>query len=246
MYSWSCSGTGNPISCSAKKEQTPTITLTNIQVTLADNTTEIRFTAPENVQAKTEYSTDTSYSTQGPHETSLNYVTHVQILKNLLPDTTYNYRITVTNQALEIGIHTGSFTTTGGTTTPVCGNNTTEAGEQCDDGNTTNGDGCSSTCQTEGTTGNSMTFNQIESAGLSNACYPDTDHYVAEFLYQNPDAYFWEVEGSKVTKVNTPQAPANAIKLPKPSGGDDTSALECVINGNPWKSFVVTGGGRIA
>ena len=31
--------------------------------------------------------------------------------------------------------------------TPVCGNNATEAGEQCDDGNTMNGDSCSSTCQ---------------------------------------------------------------------------------------------------
>jgi cysteine-rich repeat protein len=31
--------------------------------------------------------------------------------------------------------------------TPVCGNNAVEAGEQCDDGNTNNGDACSSTCQ---------------------------------------------------------------------------------------------------
>lgn len=33
---------------------------------------------------------------------------------------------------------------------PVCGNSSIETGEQCDDGNTTNGDGCSSTCQLEG------------------------------------------------------------------------------------------------
>ncbi|HEY4240257.1 MAG TPA: DUF4215 domain-containing protein [Kofleriaceae bacterium] len=32
---------------------------------------------------------------------------------------------------------------------PVCGNGVTESGEQCDDGNTTGGDGCSATCQTE-------------------------------------------------------------------------------------------------
>lgn len=32
----------------------------------------------------------------------------------------------------------------------VCGNSIVETGEQCDDGNTDNGDGCSSTCQTEG------------------------------------------------------------------------------------------------
>ena len=32
---------------------------------------------------------------------------------------------------------------------PVCGNRAVEAGEQCDDGNLVNGDGCSSTCQLE-------------------------------------------------------------------------------------------------
>ncbi|HEX2691244.1 MAG TPA: hypothetical protein VHN14_31745 [Kofleriaceae bacterium] len=32
---------------------------------------------------------------------------------------------------------------------PVCGNAAVEAGEQCDDGNTTSGDGCSSSCQLE-------------------------------------------------------------------------------------------------
>lgn len=31
----------------------------------------------------------------------------------------------------------------------VCGNGTVESGEQCDDGNTAAGDGCSATCQTE-------------------------------------------------------------------------------------------------
>src|SRR3989344_6519852 len=35
------------------------------------------------------------------------------------------------------------------TPSAICGNNTIETGEQCDDGNTTNGDGCSSSCQTE-------------------------------------------------------------------------------------------------
>jgi len=35
---------------------------------------------------------------------------------------------------------------------PVCGNGATETGEQCDDGNVLSGDGCSSTCQTEGGT----------------------------------------------------------------------------------------------
>ncbi|MFP2929988.1 hypothetical protein ACLESO_33295, partial [Pyxidicoccus sp. 3LG] len=35
----------------------------------------------------------------------------------------------------------------------VCGNNVVEAGEQCDDGNTTNGDGCESTCRPTPTPG---------------------------------------------------------------------------------------------
>ncbi len=36
-----------------------------------------------------------------------------------------------------------------GHTDPVCGNGSLEAGEQCDDGNTASGDGCSSTCRIE-------------------------------------------------------------------------------------------------
>jgi MYXO-CTERM domain-containing protein len=35
------------------------------------------------------------------------------------------------------------------TSEPVCGNGTVEAGEECDDNNTTSGDGCSAVCQTE-------------------------------------------------------------------------------------------------
>jgi len=35
------------------------------------------------------------------------------------------------------------------TEVPVCGNSVIETGEECDDGNTVSGDGCSATCQTE-------------------------------------------------------------------------------------------------
>jgi len=41
------------------------------------------------------------------------------------------------------------FTSTSAPPAPVCGNGVLESGEQCDDGNTVSGDGCSSTCQTE-------------------------------------------------------------------------------------------------
>ncbi|MFC1655749.1 DUF4215 domain-containing protein [Patescibacteria group bacterium] len=37
----------------------------------------------------------------------------------------------------------------GGGTDPVCGNNLREPGEECDDGNTINGDGCSAACEEE-------------------------------------------------------------------------------------------------
>lgn len=40
--------------------------------------------------------------------------------------------------------------TTTTTTGAVCGNHTMEPPEECDDGNTIDGDGCSSTCQLEG------------------------------------------------------------------------------------------------
>ena len=39
----------------------------------------------------------------------------------------------------------------GGGGDAVCGNNVLESGEECDDGNTASGDGCSATCQSEGT-----------------------------------------------------------------------------------------------
>ncbi len=38
-----------------------------------------------------------------------------------------------------------------GNPTPTCGNSVVETGEECDDGNTTDGDGCSASCQDEGT-----------------------------------------------------------------------------------------------
>jgi cysteine-rich repeat protein len=41
-------------------------------------------------------------------------------------------------------------------TVPVCGNGTIESGEECDDSNTSPGDGCSATCQTELGCGNGV------------------------------------------------------------------------------------------
>jgi len=54
---------------------------------------------------------------------------------------------------LASGLAYDSLAATGYThlcTTASCGNGVTEPGEQCDDANVTNGDGCSATCQLEG------------------------------------------------------------------------------------------------
>jgi len=53
---------------------------------------------------------------------------------------------------------------------PVCGNNVIESGEQCDDGNTADGDGCSSTCQTESLSGcpsGMISYWNFDSAGTA-------------------------------------------------------------------------------
>ncbi len=61
-----------------------------------------------------------------------------------------------------------SMTCDNNCTMPVCGDGhtNTSAGETCDDGNTTNGDGCSSTCQMV------MCGNYICEAGESNMTCP--------------------------------------------------------------------------
>ena len=46
-------------------------------------------------------------------------------------------------------VTTGCFDTGGGGSSFICGNGLREAGEQCDDGNVLNGDGCSSGCRIE-------------------------------------------------------------------------------------------------
>src|SRR5262249_6476284 len=53
----------------------------------------------------------------------------------------------VEGPGLGAGIATDQFTTLIGQIAPVCGNGVLDMGEQCDDGNTLNGDCCSSTCQ---------------------------------------------------------------------------------------------------
>ncbi len=92
------------------------------------------------------------------------------------------------------------------------------------------------------------TFAQIANDAETNFCDTDgDDSYIAEYLYQNPGILYWNIvtlpNGEKcVVPVDAPTPPANSIQLPAPSGGDDTQALETVINGNPGSNFTGTGG----
>lgn len=68
------------------------------------------------------------------------------------------------------------------TNIPVCGNNILESGEQCDDGNLNDGDGCSSLCQVEIMCGNGNVDpdeqcddgNNIDGDGCSSTCQNET------------------------------------------------------------------------
>lgn len=51
---------------------------------------------------------------------------------------------------------------------PVCGNGQLETGEQCDDGNTANGDGCSANCQTEAPTCPNLFFSEYIEGSSNN------------------------------------------------------------------------------
>lgn len=94
-----------------------------------------------------------------------------------------------------------------------------------------------------GSVSQTMTYAEISTTGLSNGCYPTPDHYVAEYLYQNPKACFWsnDTVNETVTTLPVPKPPANAVILPPPSGGNDTAMLQSIINANDGGSVVGTG-----
>ena len=72
----------------------------------------------------------------------------------------------------------------------VCGNGIVQTGEQCDDGNTTAGDGCSATCQTEPPpptwTCNALFYGAHDGCDCSCGAHdPDCDVLPPELLYCN-------------------------------------------------------------
>lgn len=93
------------------------------------------------------------------------------------------------------------------------------------------------------TLSNKRSFSQIKSRGLNNACYADVEHYVAEYLYQNPNTCMWKVDSrtKTVSTVSVPKVPSNAVRLPRSNGRDDTKVLENIINKNRGKALVGTG-----
>lgn len=76
----------------------------------------------------------------------------ISITPSISPTANYAVNVGPGNYSYTIACGDGSMkqaTLNVNASTPVCGNNTLESGEQCDDGNIVNGDGCSSLCQTE-------------------------------------------------------------------------------------------------
>lgn len=57
----------------------------------------------------------------------------------------------------------------------VCGNSTVESGETCDDGNTTSGDGCSSSCQVECSNGSTTDCNPSGETKIPTSAFVDSD-----------------------------------------------------------------------
>ncbi len=64
----------------------------------------------------------------------------------------------------------------GGFLSPLCGNGVVDPGEQCDDGNTTSGDGCSATCQSELSPGGGLAKNDCVNEWLIEPV-PAADHF---------------------------------------------------------------------
>ncbi len=72
----------------------------------------------------------------------------------------------------------------------VCGDHIVEAGEACDDGNTTDGDGCSADCASNETCGNKVIDlvkgeqcddgNFLDHDGCSSACLAESPHWIAQ------------------------------------------------------------------
>jgi cysteine-rich repeat protein len=126
-------------------------------------------------------------------------------------------------------------------TVPVCGNYITEMGEECDDGNTEAGDGCSNDCMTEPICGNSLTEpgEACDGSDLNGyTCATIAAGFVSGTLACKPDCSSYDA--SHCVPGNTIQA-ANCSQTEVQSAIDSASDGDTVVvpNGNCVWSGVV-------
>jgi len=130
----------------------------------------------------------------------------------ILGNPEYYFVVNVSSVAQTVNSKTyqnGVLTTTANT--PVCGNNITQTGEQCDDGNIINGDGCSATCQNEISEG--PFFFEAEN-GVFSGSVTNAGNYITlatggsaayQFNINNPGNYI------VTSSVNAPDTGANSF-----------------------------------
>lgn len=80
-------------------DPTPTFVSAPAVVSKSTTSVTIGFTADQFVQALIVYGLTTSYGTNGPNETSFNYKAHEMTINGLSANTTYHFKVTITNQS---------------------------------------------------------------------------------------------------------------------------------------------------
>ncbi|MBI4091093.1 MAG: hypothetical protein HY422_03640, partial [Candidatus Komeilibacteria bacterium] len=140
-------------------------------------------------------------------------------------------------------------------TSPVCGNDVIEAGEQCDDDNTTNGDGCSSSCTTESlqcTGSGTYTVNsEFDQGSLINVTHTPSDQLQLSDQV-NAFNFIWVAVSTKgtVVKIDTDTGAIVGEYKTSPSsqGNGDPSRTTVDKDGSVWlsnRSDVFNGHGSI-
>lgn len=102
---------------------------------------------------------------------------------------------------------------------PICGNGVQEPGEECDDGNTNDGDGCSSICQMEEAIPGDANGDQLVNAD-------DVDDLILEIFDGDGDSVT-TVSSSMGTFPGNPGADANLDRLI--NAADVTAAIELIL-----------------
>jgi prepilin-type N-terminal cleavage/methylation domain-containing protein len=135
----------------------------------------------------------------------------VGFIGNPEPNTTYDFKQRLVYQDLPMSAFRP------GITSPVCGNGQVEANEQCDDGNTIDGDGCSASCQTE-----------TPSGTLQDRCVANLSNLVQNASYSNGECWILADAGKSCTQacqsLSSPQIP---VICDTGNWNDDSSCSKC-------------------